>query len=141
MWAAKRTSSRDVSLYELGDVEWDTPIGQAVACGGDSIVRSEAFEAVGGFRAQLIAGEEPDLCVRLRESGWKIWRLDADMTTHDIAMTCFSQWWRRTVRNGYGCAEVAWLHCNSPLGLWRKEVVSAIVWGGIAIDDLHWYTF
>ena len=37
-------------------------------------MRVEAFEAVGGYRAQLIAGEEPELCVRLREIGWKIWR-------------------------------------------------------------------
>ena len=36
------------------------------------LVRVEAFEAVGGFRPELIAGEEPELCMRLREKGWKI---------------------------------------------------------------------
>src|SRR5512139_2136631 len=59
----------------LCDIEWDTPIGEAKACGGDVLMRVDAFEEVHGFRPDLIAGEEPELCVRLRASGWKIWRL------------------------------------------------------------------
>ena len=39
------------SVYNrLADLEWDTPIGEAIACGGDSVIRAEAFEAVGGYR-------------------------------------------------------------------------------------------
>ena len=51
---------------------------------------------VGGYRDDLIAGEEPELCVRLRAAGWRIWRLDAEMTLHDAAMTRFGQWWQRS---------------------------------------------
>jgi glycosyltransferase involved in cell wall biosynthesis len=122
----------DSSLYNrIIDDEWDTHAGEATSCGGDSIMRVDAFEQAGGFRAQLIAGEEPELCLRLRELGWKIWRLDADMTWHDIAMTRFSQWWARGMRSGYGCSEVAWLHWNSRFVIWKRETVSAVFWAGV----------
>jgi GT2 family glycosyltransferase len=126
----ERDPSRSV-YNQLCDLEWDTPIGEALACGGDTLVRVEAFESVGGFRPQSIAGEEPELCVRLRERGWKIWRLDAEMTAHDAAMTRFGQWWVRAVRAGYAYAEVARLHRTSPFGIWRRETWRAVVWGGI----------
>jgi glycosyltransferase involved in cell wall biosynthesis len=120
------------SVYnQLCDLEWGTPIGDAISCGGDSLVRVEAFEAAGGFRAELIAGEEPELCVRLRKIGWKIWRLDADMTMHDAAMTRIGQFWARAVRGGYAYAEVSRLHKTSPYGIWRRETVRAIFWGGL----------
>ncbi|MFP3526346.1 hypothetical protein SB912_28065, partial [Pantoea sp. SIMBA_072] len=62
------------SVYNLlCDLEWDTPIGEAKACGGDALMRADAFAGAGGFRADLIAGEEPELCVRLRGNGWKVW--------------------------------------------------------------------
>jgi GT2 family glycosyltransferase len=91
----------------------------------------EAFEPVGGFEPRLIAGEEPELCVRLRKIGWTIWRLDADMTEHDASMTQFRQFWLRTARNGYAFADVAWLHRNSTLGIWKRATLSAFVWGGL----------
>ena len=77
-------------------------------------MRASAFEAVGGFRDDLIAGEEPELCVRLRAAGWRIWRLDAEMALHDAAMTGFHQWWRRTLRSGYAFAQGADLHGDHP---------------------------
>src|SRR5581483_941040 len=86
----RREHEPSPSIYNLlCELEWNTPVGQTLACGGDALVRVAAFEQVGGFRPQLIAGEEPELCVRLREKGWKIWRLDAEMTQHDAAMTRF----------------------------------------------------
>ena len=120
------------SVYNrLCDLEWDTPIGEAAACGGDALIRVEALDAVGGFRPQLIAGEEPELCVRLREKGWKIWRLNLEMTQHDAAIRRVSQWWNRAVRSGYGCAEVSRLHRTSPFGIWRRETARAVIWGGL----------
>jgi GT2 family glycosyltransferase len=128
----RRERHPDASIYNrLCDMEWDTPIGQALACGGDAMMRADAFEAVGGFNSQLIAGEEPELCLRLREIGWMIWRLDADMTEHDASMTRFQQWWIRAVRSGYGFADVSWLHRHSPLGIWRREMLRAVVWGAL----------
>ena len=120
------------SIYNLlCDIEWNTPIGEASACGGDALVRVEAFRAVGGFRGQLIAGEEPELCLRMREKGWKIWRIDSAMTRHDAAVTRFGQWWLRSVRSGYGMWEVSRLHKYSPFCIWKRELQSTIFWSSL----------
>ncbi|CAI8973355.1 Glycosyltransferase [Pseudomonas sp. IT-P253] len=118
------------SIYNLlCDLEWDTPIGEAKACGGDALMRADAFAAASGFRADLIAGEEPELCVRLRANGWKVWRLAAEMTLHDATMTRFGQWWRRTLRGGYAFAEGASLHGAAPEHHWLRESRRAWFWG------------
>ena len=128
----RRERHPEQSVYNrLCDLEWDTPVGETTACGGDSLIRVSAFEMVGGYQPQLIAGEEPELCVRLRENGWKIWRLNAEMTRHDAAMIHFSQWWIRAVRSGCGYAQVAWLHRGSQFGIWRKDTRAAIFWGAV----------
>lgn len=130
----RRERNPQMSIYNrLCDAEWDTPVGPATACGGDSLVRVEAFEAVGGFCPQLICGEEPEFCVRLRQAGWRIWRLDAEMTLHDIAMSRFSQWWLRTTRAGHGFAEVSWLHRTSAFRIWARETRSAVAWSSLAL--------
>jgi GT2 family glycosyltransferase len=127
----RRELHPNASIYNrLCDIEWDTPVGESSACGGDALARVEAFDSVGGFSPQLIAGEEPDLCVRLRELGWKIWRLNAEMTAHDAAMTCFSQWWLRCVRCGHAYSEVSRRHRCSPVGIWQQETARAFIWGG-----------
>lgn len=118
------------SVYNLlCDLEWDTPVGEAKACGGDALMRVDAFVAMAGYRPDLIAGEEPELCVRLRGAGWKVWRLDAEMTLHDAAMTRFSQWWRRSLRTGYAFAEGAALHGAAPERHWLRESRRAWLWG------------
>lgn len=118
------------SVYNLlCDLEWDTPLGETKACGGDALMRAEAFASVSGFRPDLIAGEEPELCVRLRAAGSKVWRLDEEMTLHDAAMTRFSQWWQRSLRAGYAFAEGAFLHGAAPEQHWRRESNRAWIWG------------
>jgi GT2 family glycosyltransferase len=118
------------SVYNmLCDIEWDTPIGETKACGGDVLMRVEAFEMVNGFNPALIAGEEPELCVRLRASGWKIWRLNQEMTLHDAAMTRFGQWWKRNIRGGYAFAEGAYIHGAPPERHWIKESRRSMIWG------------
>jgi GT2 family glycosyltransferase len=104
----RRERFPQASIYNrLADREWDTPIGEAASCGGDSLMRVDAFRAVNGFDASVAAGEEPELCQRLRNRGWKVFRIDAEMTFHDSAMLHFAQWWRRAVRSGYGSMDVA----------------------------------
>ena len=118
------------SIYNwLCDLEWDTPSGEAKACGGDVLMRVAALEQVGGYRDDLIAGEEPELCVRLRAKGWKIWRLPLEMTAHDADMTRFGQWWKRTMRAGFAFAEGAHLHGTPPERHWVRESRSNWVWG------------
>ncbi len=120
----------EASVYNyLCDVEWNTPVGDAKACGGDAVMRAEAFAEVKGFNPELIAGEEPELCVRLREANWKIRRLDETMTLHDANVTQFSQWWQRSVRSGHAFAEGADMH-GAPLERhWVQESRRAVVWG------------
>lgn len=118
------------SVYNrLCDREWDTAPGRTTACGGDAMMRRIALEAAGGYREDLIAGEEPELCLRLRRAGWEIWRLDAEMTWHDAAITRFGQWWRRARRAGHAFAEGAALHGAGPERHWRAETRRALVWG------------
>jgi hypothetical protein len=113
----------------LADMEWNSPVGEARYCGGDLIIRADVFRAIGGFNASLIAGEDPDLAVRVRKAGWKILRVDADMTLHDMAMTRFSQWWRRSVRSGFAYADGAVRHGAPPERHWVREVRRIVVWG------------
>ncbi len=118
------------SIYnQICDVEWDTPVGEADACGGDAMMRVAAFKQVDGFRQSLIAGEEPELCVRLRQQEWKILRIDAEMTYHDARMFRLSQWWKRSRRAGYAYAEGSWLHGGSPQKHWVRESRRIWVWG------------
>lgn len=118
------------SVYNrLADAEWNTPVGLAAACGGDALMRHQAVAGVGGYRPDLIAGEEPELCLRLRRAGWQVWRIDAEMTLHDAAMTRFSQWWRRSRRAGHAFAEGAALHGSAPERHWVAETRRALVWG------------
>jgi len=118
------------SIYNrLCDIEWNTPPGETKAVGGIAMVRLEALAQVDGFREDLIAGEEPELCVRLRAAGWTVWRLPEDMAWHDAAITRFSQWWRRAVRAGFAFAEGAHLHGRPPERHWVRESRSALAWG------------
>ena len=126
----RRESHRENSVYNLlCDIEWNTPLGDALAFGGDVLIRASSLLAVGGYRNELICGEEPELCIRLREKGYRIWRLDADMTVHDANMHAFSQWWKRTMRGGYAYAKVAYLHRHSTFGIWHREVMRSLLYG------------
>ncbi len=119
----------DASFYNrLADEEWNTPVGQADACGGDSMVRVEALEEIGGFDPELMASEEPEMAARLRARGWQIWRIDAEMSEHDAAIHRFGQWWRRTLRSGYGYAQ-AWRRThNLPKPINGRILASAFFW-------------
>lgn len=97
-----RERHRTASVYNrLCDIEWDRPAGEVTECGGIAMMRVGPFREAGGFDPGLIAGEEPELCLRLRGKGWKVVRLADDMGWHDAAMTRFGQWWKRSTRPGY----------------------------------------
>ncbi|MEX0279099.1 MAG: glycosyltransferase family 2 protein [Ruegeria sp.] len=113
----------------LCDIEWDTPIGQADACGGDAMMRVKAIEEVDGYRDTMIAGEEPELCVRLRAKGWQVWRLDAEMTLHDADITHLGQWWKRARRSGHAFAEGAALHGAQPERHSVQALRRILLWG------------
>jgi glycosyltransferase involved in cell wall biosynthesis len=125
----RRERHPQASIYNrLADLEWNTPIGEARSVGGDSLMRVAAFRQAGGFDATVAAGEEPELCQRMRENGWKIYRIDAEMTVHDSAMLHFSQWWKRAVRSGYGAMDVATRFRRGEQGLFVDQVRRARKW-------------
>jgi len=120
----------DASIYNrLCDLEWNTPVGYAAASGGIALMRSQAFSEIGGFNPELIGGEEPDLCLRLRQRGYRILRIDAEMSLHDANITRFSQWWRRSVRSGYGYADGFMRHRHGPEKHYANQVRSGLIWG------------
>ena len=113
----------------LCDLEWKMPEGEIRSCGGNAMMRVSAFKQVNGYLPNLAAGEEPEMCVRLRQNGWKIWHLHRAMMLHDADMTTFKQWWKRTVRGGYAFAEGAFLHGKAPEFHWVAESKRAWLWG------------
>lgn len=121
-----------MSIYNrLCDLEWNAAAGDVATCGGIAMIRLAAFNEVRGFNPSLIAGEEPDLCLRLRRKGWRIHRLSLGMAYHDAAIQHFFQWWRRSIRGGYAFAEGAWMHGTGPERHWVRETMSAVFWGAV----------
>lgn len=128
----RRERYPEASVYNaLCDREWDTPIGPARACGGDALMRRMPVVAVGAYDPTLIAGEEPEMCVRLRAAGWEIFRIDAEMTLHDAAITRFGQFWKRARRAGHAFAQGAAMHGNPPERHFVAETRRALLWGAV----------
>jgi GT2 family glycosyltransferase len=120
----------EASVYnQLCDLEWDVPAGPAEASGGIAMMRVAALAEVQGFAPELIAGEEPDLCFRLRQRGHRILRLGDEMALHDAALLRFGQWWRRARRAGHAYAEGAARHRHEPGRFWQRESRRIVFWG------------
>lgn len=140
----RRERFPDASIYNrLADMEWNTPVGEAQACGGDALIRVSAIREVNGYNESLICGEEPEMCIRLRQRGWKIARIDADMTYHDAAMLTFRQWWKRSMRGGWAVAEGAAMHGDPPERYMIRENLSGWLWGlvlPVTALSLAWVT-
>lgn len=125
-----REKNPDLSIYSLlCDIEWNVPEGETRSCGGIAMMRTVAFDEIQGFRIDLIAGEEPELCIRLHSAGWRLWRISVEMATHDSDMKHFKQWWKRAVRSGYAFAQLAFLHGAPPQRHYVKESRRALFWG------------
>ena len=126
----RRERHPEQTVYNhLCDLEWDTPVGQARSCGGDALFRLEHFHQVGGYNPSVIAGEEPELCVRLRQAGFEVYRIDHEMTWHDASMTTLSQFLKRAKRAGHAYAQGAHMHGAPPERHNVRPTRSAITWG------------
>jgi len=107
-WGHRRERYPHHSVYNrVLDLDWLFPTGESSYCGGDALVRTRVLRQVGPFREDLIAGEEPELCTRIRKAGHHIWHADELMTLHDLAIGSFRAYWRRAYRSGHAYAEVA----------------------------------
>jgi cellulose synthase/poly-beta-1,6-N-acetylglucosamine synthase-like glycosyltransferase len=120
----RRESRPGDSVYNrVLDLDWLGPEGEVEYCGGDALTRRDVLARVGGFDETLIAGEEPDLWRRIRGLGLRVVRLNIPMTSHDLAMTRWSQYWRRATRTGHAYAEVSERWRDSALPLWYATAV------------------
>lgn len=103
-----RESDPQDSIYNrILDLDWIVAVGPVEYCGGAALIRRELLERIGGYNEHLIAAEDTELCSRIRATGSTILHVDRPMVRHDLAITRFSQYWRRAVRSGYAYAEVA----------------------------------
>jgi GT2 family glycosyltransferase len=129
IFGRRRERHPDQTVFNrVCDIEWEGPAGLAESCGGDSLMRVDAFLKVGGFADDLIAAEDNDICHRMRRLGWQIVRLPDEMTLHDVAMTTLGQWWRRNRRSGHAGAE-AWHRRGAEDRRLVKPVLSNLLWG------------
>jgi glycosyltransferase involved in cell wall biosynthesis len=121
----------DASVYlRLCDMEWDKPVGETEACGGNAMLRVEPFQRIRGFNPDILAGEEGEMCSRLRGLGYRIRRLSAEMALHEAGITRFDQWWRRTVRSGHAYAEVS-KRFGGAKPPFAREIRSNWFWGAM----------
>lgn len=131
VWGHRREIDPGGSIFNrVLDLDWVFPPGESEYCGGDALVRRSALIEIDGFDETLIAGEEPEMCRRLRERGFKILHIDEPMTGHDLAMTKLSQYWRRAVRAGYAFAQIAHRSRHHEIPLWANEVRGNLKRGG-----------
>ena len=121
--------AQDSGWSALIDIDWDIPAGEVPYFGGDVLSRVSAIRQVGGWDTSLIAGEEPELCFRLRAEDWRIVRLDRPATRHDIAMTSLGEYWKRSRRSGHAYAEVGWKHRRGAGRRWLKMAGSIVLQG------------
>lgn len=141
VWGHRREIAPESSIYNrVLDLDWIYPPGPSEFCGGDALMRRAVLEEVGGFDAELIAGEEPELCRRIRQRGYSIQHLDRPMTGHDLAIQHFGQYWKRAVRAGHAYAEVSERFRGSAMPLWEREVsrnrIHARVLAGVIVAGL-----
>lgn len=123
VWGHRRERRTQDSLFNrVLDLDWVYAPGETEFCGGDALFIRQALTQTGGFNETLIAGEEPELCARLRQAGWRIEHIDAPMTLHDLAMTRWRQYWLRAERAGHAYAEVSHRLANSSTPLWGNEI-------------------
>jgi GT2 family glycosyltransferase len=122
----------EASCYNrLCALEWDHPAGDVRACGGNFMIRVSVFRSVRGFRPEVVAAEDDELCLRVRQAGGCIRLLDGDMVRHDAALLHFGQWWRRAQRCGHAYALGFALHGRTPERHFRREMRSLILWGAL----------
>jgi len=125
--ARKERFPEESIFNKLCNQEWNPVFGEILSCGGDALVRLSAFDEVGGFDPALTAGEEPEMCFRLRKKDWKIFRLHQPMTIHDANIKTFFHYAKRVQRSGYAYTCGFLKHLGTYYNL--RPVLRIIFWG------------
>ncbi|PKL39677.1 MAG: glycosyl transferase [Spirochaetae bacterium HGW-Spirochaetae-1] len=129
VFGRRREEFPDKTPYNrIVDMEWQRLVGESDSCGGDALMRMKALEEVDGYNNSLIAGEEPEMCLRMRRKGWKIVNIGHEMTIHDANITRFEQMWKRSVRCGHAYFDGFLMYGKSKDRYRTHEVVSVLFW-------------
>lgn len=129
----REIATRDSIYNRVLDLDWIVPPGPAEYCGGDALIRREILARLEGYDERLIAGEEPELCWRIRELGFRIEHLDRAMVGHDLAIKRAGQYWRRAMRTGYAYAEVSARFRGSAAPLWERPARRNLIHGPLML--------
>lgn len=117
-----REKHPEKSIYNrVLDLDWNPEIGVSEYCGGNALILREVLEQVGGYNTSLTAGEEPEMCHRIRKKGFSIHQLSIPMVLHDLDMLSFFYYWKRCMRTGYAYASISHLTRKDPRPLWIIE--------------------
>lgn len=132
-WRRERYPDRS-PYNKVCDVEWTSgPVGDVHCFGGDVMIRAEGLRATGGYDPRVIAAEDDELGVRLRQAtGGRLIRIDHDSTLHDAAMFTLKQWWQRAKRCGHGYAQVNHMHGAPPERYFETNLRRTMLWGAVA---------
>ena len=137
VWGHRREIHPRASVYNrVLDLDWVYPPGFTEFCGGDVLMRRNALLETGGFDEGLIAGEEPELCRRIRSLGYGILHIDHPMTGHDLQILHLSQYWKRSMRAGHAYAEVSERFRNTEDPFWERDRRRNILRGSFWILSL-----
>jgi hypothetical protein len=133
VWGHRREIHPEASVYNrVLDLDWIYPPGPAEFCGGDVMMRRQVLCEMAGFDEKLIAGEEPELCRRIRAKGCGILHIDCPMTGHDLQITRWSQYWKRATRAGHAYAQVSERFRKSEDPFWttdrRRNLMRGTCW-------------
>ncbi len=122
IWGHRRELHPEKSIYNRTlDLDWIYLAGPTAFCGGDALFRRSVLMETDGFDDTLIAGEEPELCRRIRALDLTILHVDHPMTGHDLAITRWQQYWRRSTRAGHAFAEVSDRFRKTEQPFWSAE--------------------
>ena len=116
-WAHLSASMHQDSTLGLG--RW------AFAQTANCAVRREAFDAVGGFRDELRACEDADLCYRLGAAGWDIERRDSARVVH-LSRRTVRALLRQQLVHGAG---IGWLERQYPGAAPPHSWPGFLLWG------------
>jgi hypothetical protein len=117
-WAQLQRSMSQDHTFRLE--EWAFPQSSNLVC------RRSAFEAAGGFRENIRAGEDADLTYRLKAAGWEIERRESATVVHRSRQTVRAFIAQKALHGSGG----AWLDHEYP-GSFPPRRRPGLVWWGV----------
>ena len=130
---APRVIGDNGSSLDLGATAARIRAGTRVsyAPGAALVVRTAAFDAVGGFDETLRVGEDVDFVWRLDQAGWRC-RYEPAATVHHRPRATFVEQLRQQVKYGSSSGPLALRHPHA-LAPWRAGALMAAMWALAAL--------